>query len=284
MAALKEIKSRIASVNNTLKITSAMKMVASAKLHRTQGAAAALTDYSGRLEAMVGALTAGGRVSASSPLLAESASRRHATLVVVASDSSLCGAFNANLLREMSRQIKALKEEGFGRMTIYAVGEKVVQAALKTGIECIADFRHAASAGYGAAAALADRMMEQYTSGATDRVAVVYSHYRSMSHQEPRIEQLLPMTVHAAATPTTAEYILEPAAPELLRSLLPYALRTHLYEILLDSATAEHAARTVAMQTATDNAQDLLEELTLTYNKRRQQAITDELADITQAG
>ncbi len=285
MAALKEIKSRIGSVNNTLKITSAMKMVASAKLHRVQGAAEGLAAYSSRLQRMVAAIGHNSAVSVVSPLMSAHSEPQHATLVVVASDASLCGAFNSNMIREMERRIATLRAEGFRQIDIFSIGAKVQQAATKRGLDSSADFSDLAGAPvYPLTAALADRLMQLYTDGATDLVEVIYSHNRSMSRQEPQTAQLLPFALNTAAAEGThdTEYILEPAAGELLKSLVPYAVRTYLYEMLLDGATAEHAARTVAMQTATDNAHDLLEELTLTYNKRRQQAITDELADITQ--
>ncbi len=282
MAALKEIKSRIASVNNTLKITSAMKMVASAKLHRTQSAVEALKAYSERLTGMVAAVEGNGGVRVESPLTALRTEHCHATLVVVASDASMCGAFNANIIREMERHLSALREEGFAAVKIYAIGAKVAQAAAKQNCDFTAEYTElSGTPAYPLAARLADALMRLYADNATDRVEILYSHNRSMSRQEPCVEQILPFAFRAKERADDTEYILEPAAGELLSSLLPYAIRTRLYEVLLDGATAEHAARTVAMQTASDNARDLLDELTLTYNKRRQQAITDELADIT---
>ena len=148
------------------------------------------------------------------------------------------------------------------------------------------------------AAELAQRLMDSYAAGATDRVCLVYNHFQSMGHQVPTRETFLPAVFPSsgaaetedAARPETPyrpgvqpDYIYEPDLAKLLGELLPYTLRMRMYEVSLDSATAEHAARMVAMQTATDNAQELLGDLTLTFNKRRQQAITDELADITQS-
>ena len=259
MASLKEIKARIASVNNTLKITSAMKMVASAKLHRVQNVAEGLAAYSERLADIAAALTADSELECSSPL----------------------------------------RNQGFEAVEVWPVGEKIAQAAHKVGFEVCDDFRKLASkATSGDAAALAQRLMDRYVSGAIDRVSLVYTHFHSMGHQEPRQEVFLPADfsdLHGAAEPALEsteeqpsrsdvhpDYIYEPDPRTLLEELLPYTLRMRIFEVLLDSATAEHAARMIAMQTATDNAQELLGDLTLTYNKRRQQAITDELADITQ--
>ena len=174
------------------------------------------------------------------------------------------------------------------------------QAAHKAGYAVNDDFRRRAGAvSYRDAAELAQRLMDGYTAGATDRVCLVYNHFHSMGHQVPTRETFLPAVFPSsgaaetedAARPETPyrpedvrpDYIYEPDLAKLLGELLPYTLRMRMYEVSLDSATAEHAARMVAMQTATDNAQELLGDLTLTFNKRRQQAITDELADITQS-
>lgn len=299
MASLKEIKARIASVNNTLKITSAMKMVASAKLHRMQNVAEGLAAYSERLADIAAALTADSELEFSSPLAEPHEALRRAVVVAVSSDGSLCGAFNTNVIRVMLAEVESLRNQGFEAVEVWPVGEKIAQAAHKVGFEVCDDFRKLASkATSGDAAALAQRLMDRYVSGAIDRVSLVYTHFHSMGHQEPRQEVFLPADfsdLHGAAEPALEsteeqpsrsdvhpDYIYEPDPRTLLEELLPYTLRMRIFEVLLDSATAEHAARMIAMQTATDNAQELLGDLTLTYNKRRQQAITDELADITQ--
>ena len=294
MASLKEIRARIASVRSTLKITSAMKMVASAKLHRVQGTAEALAEYARRLGRIAAALREGDpEIVASSPLAAPHEVGRRAVVVAFSSDGSLCGAFNANAVRELEHTVGALREEGFAEVEVWPVGEKIAQAAHKAGYAVNDDFRRRAGAvSYRDAAELAQRLMDGYTAGAT------YNHFHSMGHQVPTRETFLPAVFPSsgaaetedAARPETPyrpdvrpDYIYEPDLAKLLGELLPYTLRMRMYEVSLDSATAEHAARMVAMQTATDNAQELLGDLTLTFNKRRQQAITDELADITQS-
>lgn len=284
MAALKEIRARIASVGGTLKITSAMKMVASAKLHRVQAASSALTEYERRLSSMTTALCTSPDLKIESPLVLSHEGRKHAVVVAFSSDGSLCGAFNANAVRALAQQVAALRTEGFGSVTVIPVGEKIAHAAMKAGYDVDDRFRTLETdADYDEAAALADFLMEEYISGRADRVVLVYSHFHSMGRQTPVQENFLPMVASPSDVQPDAvsEYICEPEAGKLVAALLPYALRTRLYSVLLDSRTAEHAARTVAMQTATDNATELLDELSLTYNKRRQQAITDELADIT---
>ena len=281
MAALKEIKNRIASVRSTLKITSAMKMVASARLHHVQATATALAEYERGLSEMLAALCASSGKKVESPLTEPHEAPAHAVIVAVSSDGSLCGAFNANIAKSVAQQVKALRKEGYGRVTVLPVGEKIAQAAVKAGYAVEDRFRSlAGSVSYDGAAMLADRLTEGYETGEFDHVVLVFNHFHSMGRQVPTVECFLPVPDEPLPA-TAAEYLCEPGAAQLTAELLPYTLRTRLYAMLLDSATAEHAARTIAMQTATDNAKELLDELSLTYNKRRQQAITDELADIT---
>ncbi|MCI7139584.1 ATP synthase F1 subunit gamma [Alistipes sp.] len=289
MASLKEIKARIASVQSTLKITSAMKMVASAKLHKVQGVAEALAEYERHLADIAAAICRNSDAEVSSPLAVGHERCRRAVVVAFSSDNSLCGAFNANVIREMTREVGALRSEGLS-VEVWPVGEKIAQAAIKAEYPVKTDFRRRGGMPtYDDAVELARQLMERYLSGKVDRVVLVYNHFHSTGHQAPRSEVFLPADFSSlgsseGAASMPADYIYEPDAGHLLASLIPYTVRIRMYEVLLDSATAEHAARMVAMQTATDNAQELLGDLTLSYNKRRQQAITDELADITQAG
>ena len=291
MAALKELKERIASVQSTLKITSAMKMVASAKLLRVQSSMVALSEYERRFSDIVAALVSDPDVEVASPLTLEHGEKRRACLVALASDSSLCGAFNANALREAVSAVEELLAGGFSRVTVYPIGEKMVQgmgryaAARGEKIDLCLDYRHLVGKhSFDGIIPLADRLMEDFLAGRCDRVCISRCHFHSMGRQVPMREQLLPFNRVSRANvdrTTAVDYILEPAPDTLLDALLPSAIRIILYNALLDSITAENAARMVAMQTATDNAEELSDDLTLEYNKRRQQAITSELADIT---
>ena len=264
MAALKEIKARIASVRSTLKITSAMKMVASAKLHRVQGQAQAAAEYERGLSQIAAALTAASGAKAASPLLLPHDKRGRAVVVAFSSDGSLCGSFNANAVKALAQQVE--------------------QAAAEAGYDTDVRFRTLVSnPACEGAAALADALMAEYAAGEADRVVLVYNHFRSMGRQTPVQEMFLPLPAGEERPGRVPEYICEPGAEMLLAALLPQTLRARLHAVLLDSITAEQAARTVAMQTASDNAAELLDDLSLTYNKRRQQAITDELADIMPA-
>ena len=282
MAALKEIKARIASVRSTLKITSAMKMVASAKLHRVQGQAQAAAEYERGLSQIAAALTAASGAKAASPLLLPHDKHGRAVVVAFSSDGSLCGSFNA--IKALAQQVERLRAEGFDRVTVIPVGGKIAQAAAEAGYDTDGRFRTLVSnPACEGAAALADALMAEYAAGEADRVVLVYNHFRSMGRQTPVQEMFLPLPAGEERPGRVPEYICEPGAETLLAALLPQTLRARLHTVLLDSITAEQAARTVAMQTASDNAAELLDDLSLTYNKRRQQAITDELADITPA-
>lgn len=217
-----------------------------------------------------------------SPLLLPHDKRGRAVVVAFSSDGSLCGSFNANAVKALAQQVERLRAEGFDRVTVIPVGEKIAQAAAKAGYDTDGRFRTLVSNPVcEGAAALADALMAEYAAGEADRVVLVYNHFRSMGRQTPVQEMFLPLPAGEERPGRVPEYICEPGAETLLAALLPQTLRARLHTVLLDSITAEQAARTVAMQTASNNAAELLDDLSLTYNKRRQQAITDELADIT---
>lgn len=290
MASLKEIKTRIGSVKNTLKITSSMKLVASAKLHRAQMAIEGMLPYSQRLEQMVSNLVASmsGEEGLSSPL-AEVRPIRRVAIVCVSSSTSLCGGFNNNLIRFTQQVIDEYNHLGKNAITLVPIGRKVAQAfASTTELNLVNDFLLIGEKpAYNETSMLASMLTDMYLRGEIDRVEILYTHYKNMAVQTLTRKQFLPIEATKSdlqgeeSTGTlSTDYIIEPSATELLATLLPQALAMRLYAILLDSAAAEHAARTFAMQTATDNGEELLHELNLQYNKVRQQAITNELLDI----
>ena len=303
MPTLKEIKGRIGSVQSTLKITSAMKLVSSAKLRKAQTAIANMRPYEEQLQRILATVrSAGGRDSLSYTKqkadAAEKESLPTATVIVaMASNSSLCGGFNANAIGK----VKALLEEYPGA-TVHAVGRKMADAMRKAGYPSPKDYSALSEhPSYGPAAELTEKLMEEFETGRVGRVFLVYNHFVSTAKQVPVVEQLLPIMAEdsfsyakkkadapekeSSATDikkadAPEDIILEPNAKELLEALIPKTLKLKLFAALLDSAAAEHAARTVAMQTATDNGEDLLDELTLQYNKGRQQKITSEILDL----
>lgn len=281
MASLKEVKGRIATVNNTRKITSAMKMVASAKLHKAQGAISNMLPYDHRLHRLLTNFPTGGDIV--SPYVVEREVKRVA-LVVFSSNSSLCGGFNANVIKHATALLEGYDVLGKENILIYPIGKKVSDALIKAGYPVQGDFQQLANhPSFAEIASLAQELMDMFTEGQVDRVEILYNHFKSTASQILTHEVYLPIPLQSASENTPAEevdYILEPSREELLTLLLPKVLRMKLYTALLDSNASEHAARTMAMQIATDNADDLLQELTLMYNKTRQQAITNELLDI----
>ncbi|GHT58723.1 ATP synthase gamma chain [Bacteroidia bacterium] len=283
MPSLKEIKGRIASVDSTRKITSAMKMVSSAKLRKAQSHVEQFLPYQKQLMDILGRYLSTDIEDFSSPL-AENREVKRVAIVAVSSNSSFCGAFNSNVIRllgETIRKYHALKYE----IEVYPIGKKV-EEAVKKGIVSVEQKGSYISLmdkpNYEGARDIADVLVADFLSKKIDKVELIYNHFKSMGVQIPTDDPFLPIILPKNGTQTTTatDYIVEPDRKTLLDTLLPKSLRAKIFAVLLDSAAAEQAARTVAMQIATDNANDLIDELTLQYNKQRQQAITSELLDI----
>lgn len=307
MSSLKEIKSRIASVKNTLKITSAMKMVASAKLHKAQVAIGGKLPYEQKLhhilsgllqdddlhKAMHEELGFGNPDGHSAIALQDVGLDQIPTkdvypriaVVALSSNSALCGAFNANVIKKYQETISILEGQGYepSDIDVYVIGRKVADAVRKSGYAIKADLSELADKpSYDAAADLANDLVDSFTSGEVAQVVLVYSHFASPASQPVIRENYLPLPLHdydeGAEEPI--DYLLEPDPLTLVKHLLPQVLLLKLYTVLLDANAAEHAARTLAMQVASDNAQDLIADLTLAYNKGRQQEITAEILDL----
>lgn len=306
MASLKEIKTRIGSVKNTLKITSAMKMVASAKLHKAQTAIGNKLPYEQKLHRILAGLLQSddlrdalkaelgfGSKNGKAPVvlqdvavdeLPSKADAGRVALVVFSSNSSLCGAFNANIIRRFNDIIRQLSERGYSHddIDVYAVGRKVAEAAAKAGFMLAGDYSDMADKpSYDRAAELATELIDSFSEGEVEQVIFLYNHFASTSSQPSVQENYLPLALHDyGAGSEPVDYILEPDPLSLVKELLPKVLLLKMYTVVLDANAAEHAARTVAMQIASDNAQDLISELTLAYNKGRQQEITAEILDL----
>ena len=316
MPSLKEIKGRIASVNSTRKITSAMKMVASSKLHHAQVAIQNMLPYETMLEHILKSFLAA--EAEAHTIFDQERPIKRAALVVFTSNSSLCGGFNANTIRMMNQAVdEYAKEIGRENVEIYPIGRKVFEKAKKMGLNVQGEF-----------SALADKPNVQdciniamelgtkFAEGEIDKVELIYHHFKSAGSQVLTRKTFLPIDIESElkadherdltsviATKESQEYlkkrgeretekkmddvkplndnfIVEPDMDTVLSQLIPKFAHLMLYTALLDSNASEHAARMVAMQTATDNADELLRELNLQYNKSRQQAITNELLDI----
>ena len=292
MASLKEVKTRINSVKSTRKITSAMKMVASAKLHKAQGAIENMLPYQRKLnKILINFLSAD--LPVESPYVKEREVKRVA-IVAFSSNTSLCGAFNANVIKMLLQTVGEYRTLGQDNILIFPVGKKVDEAVKRMGFQpqetspTLSD-----KPTYQEAAELAHYLMEMYVSGEVDRVEIIYHHFKSMGLQILLRETYLPIdlthVINEEEEPNKEEvegheiandYIIEPNAEELIANLIPTVLSQKLFTAAVDSNTSEHAARTLAMQVATDNANELIQDLTKQYNKSRQQAITNELLDI----
>lgn len=283
MPSLKEIKARIASVDSTRKITSAMKMVSSAKLRKAQTRVEQFLPYQKQLMNILDRYLSSDTVAVSSPL-AETRGVKRVAIVAVSSNSSFCGAFNSNVIRllvDTTRKYHALHYE----IEVYPVGKKVEEAVAKSAVPVDRKGSYISlmdKPDYEGAKAVADSLVADFLARKIDAAILIYNRFKSMGVQIPTEEPFLPVVLskNENSTATLTDYLVEPDEKTLLDTLLPKSLRAKIYAVILDSAAAEQAARTVAMQIATDNAGDLMDELTLQYNKQRQQAITSELLDI----
>ena len=284
MASLKEVKTRINSVQSTRKITSAMKMVASAKLHKAQGAIENMLPYQRKLNKILTNFLSAD-LPVESPFCVERPVKEVA-IVAFSSNSSLCGAFNANVLKMFLQTVGEYRELGQDNILIYPVGKKIEEAVKKLGFFPQGSYQKLADKpSYDEAAALAKLLMELFLEKNIDRVELIYHHFKSMGVQELLRERYLPIDLSAVQNDeerggVVNDYIIEPSAAQLIADLIPPVLSQKIFTAALDSNASEHAARTLAMQIATDNANELIQELTKQYNKPRQQAITNELLDI----
>lgn len=289
MPSLKEVKIRINSVSSTRKITSAMKLVASSKLRKAQQAIGGMRPYQQRLDGMMSRLTAEIGEGFSSPLSEERPVQR-AVVVCLSSNSSLCGAFNSNAIKATLAVIEKLQKQG-ARVEVIPVGQKIAEKMKKSGFSVeSANATLLDRPQYADMAAVADGLMQRFIRKEIDKVVLVYNHFKNTATQVITTEPLLPVSLDGIPTSNRQSqsnlkdnYIIEPSGKELLESLLPKGIALRLYTAVLDSLAAEHSARVIAMQTATDNADQLLHDLTLMYNKTRQSAITAELLDIVGA-
>ena len=292
MASLKEVKTRINSVKSTRKITSAMKMVASAKLHKAQGAIENMLPYERKLNKILTNFLSAD-LPVESPYIKAREVKRVA-IVAFSSNTSLCGAFNANVIKMLLQTVGEFRTLGQDNILIFPVGKKVDEAVKRLGFEpqetspTLSD-----KPSYQEASELAHRLMEMYVSGEIDRVELIYHHFKSMGVQILLRETYLPIDLtrvvdeeekqkeeEVQGGEIANDYISEPSAEELIANLIPTVLSQKLFTAAVDSNASEHAARTLAMQVATDNANELIQDLTKQYNKSRQQAITNELLDI----
>ena len=314
MPSLKEIKNRLSSVNSTRKITSAMKMVASSKLHHAQTMIENMLPYETLLEHILKTFLAS--ETDARTVLNEVRPVKRVALVVYASNSSLCGGFNANVIRLLQHVVDEYAELGKENIVVYPSGRKVAEKAVKMGLNVAGDFTALAEKpNANDCITIARELGEKFIGGEFDRVEMIYHHFKSAGSQILTRKPFLPIDIEEElkrdherdltsnvttkkaqeyikrkeeekkreekeAVPLNDNFLVEPDMNTVLTKLIPKYLHLMVYTALLDSIASEHAARMVAMQTATDNADEILRELNLQYNKSRQQAITSELLDI----
>ena len=275
MANLKEIRARITSVGSTMQITSAMKMVSAAKLKRAQDAIIQMRPYANKLSELL--INLSSTLDASEGgVYAQAREVKSILIVAVTSNRGLCGAFNNNV-------IKGAKElaEGYEQAAFLTIGKKASEYFAKNGYEVISshdDLYNELS--FTNTSAIAQSLMDHFVEGSYDKVVVVYNQFKNTASQNLMTEAYLPVETPTDDTATIGDYIFEPDKEEIVKELIPKSLKVQLFKAVLDSHASEHGARMTAMHKATDNAGELKRELTLTYNKARQAAITGEILEI----
>ena len=278
MANLKEIRLRITSVGSTMQITSAMKMVSAAKLKRAQDAIIQMRPYANKLTELLKNLSAS-LDSSDGGVYTQEREIKNVLLVTVTSNRGLCGGFNAYILKKA----KALINEDYANanVSILSIGKKSSEHFTKNGFNVAST--HDALFGdltFDNVANVAEGIMEQFVEGDFDKVVLVYNQFKNAATQIIMNENFLPVQAAENESEVVVDYIFEPTKKEIIEQLIPKSLKTQLFKAVLDSHAAEHGARMTAMHKATDNASELKKDLTLTYNKARQAAITNEILEI----
>ncbi len=277
MPNLKEIRNRIASVKSTMQITSAMKMVSAAKLKKAQDAITAMRPYANKLTELLQGLSATLDGDSGSKF-AQEREVNNVLVVSITSNRGLCGAFNSNIIKESHRLVNEVYE---GKQVHFVTIGKKGNDLLSKSYEVVENNNQVFDdLTFDNAAAIAQMLMDRFEEGTYDRIELVYNRFKNAATQIIMTEQFLPIVSQETETKTTQDYIFEPSKEEIVQTLIPKSLKTQLYKAIRDSFAAEHGARMTAMHKATDNAGILRDELTLTYNKARQAAITNEILEI----
>ena len=285
MASLKELRNRIASVQATQKITRAMQMVAASKLRRAQEAAEAARPYADRMSAVLANLAAGVADQEGVPrLLAGTGSDKTHLLIVATAERGLCGGFNASIARMAREQTEALKAQG-KIVKILCVGRKgydILKRNYADELLAPVSYQGLKSVGFTEAHSIATEVLEHFETGAFDVCTLFYSAYQSVISQVPTALQLIPAQIEDAETPELggAAYDYEPEETEILDALLPRNIAIQILRAFLENAASEQGARMSAMDSATRNAGEMIDSLTITYNRSRQAQITKELIEI----
>jgi len=287
MANLKDLKNRIRSVKSTQKITSAMKMVAAAKLRRAQDNAEAARPYAARMSSIINSLASKATSETAPTMLVGTGADQRILLVVLSADRGLCGGFNGSIIRATRREVERLKSEG-KTVDLLMVGRKAKDALKRELGDLIVDSREGiqgTAVSFADIDSIADVIRERLENGELDRCLILYNRFISAITQEVTLSSLIPVEVEETEavdkdSASSAPYEYEPDEATVLEDLLPRNLSTQIYTAILESSASELAARMTAMDNATRNAGDLIDRLTMEYNRRRQAAITTELIEI----
>jgi F-type H+-transporting ATPase subunit gamma len=282
MANLKEIRTRIASVNSTRQITAAMKMVSAAKLRKAQNAIVEMRPYADKLHEILAHVVSSAESLGDNPYTRTNKKER-ILFAVISSNRGLCGGFNANVVKKAMELCEGKFEDLYkaGKIDFITLGKKG-NDLLKIKRAAIVETHHEVydDLSFGNVSKIADHIMQQFTDEKYDEVYLIYNEFKNVAVQILAVEQFLPIKIEEKENQHEADYIYEPNKLDITEQLIPYALKTQFYKALLESHASEHGARMTAMHKATDNATDLLRELKLNYNKARQAAITGEILEI----
>lgn len=285
MATLKDIRTRIKSIKSTQQVTKAMKMVSAAKLRRAQDSAIQARPYAAKLREMLGSLSA--RVDTTlNPLLSARDDAKKVLVVLITSDRGLCGAFNANIIKLAQKIVT--EDFGYlyrnGKVEMICAGTKGNDFFRKRGFAVVKAYPGVfQNLHFGVAKEIAEYASEKYLKGEVDRVVVVYNEFKSVLAPTLKSEVLLPISPEKemeTESGSSSDYIYEPSPASIIDVLVPKHLNTQVWRMMLESNAAEHAARMTAMDSATENAKELLRVLNISYNRARQAAITTELSEI----
>ena len=278
MANLKEIRSRITSVGSTMQITSAMKMVSAAKLKRAQDAIVKMRPYANKLTELLESLSAS-LDSSDGGVYSTKREISKVLIVPITSNRGLCGGFNAYIIK----RVYALINDHYKNkeISILSIGKKSSEHFLKNNFNIIGSHDELFNdLTFENVSSIADVIMKKYREGNFDKVVLVYNQFKNAATQIIMSENFLPIQSESNDTEAAGDYLFEPTREEIVEELVPKSLKTQMFKAILDSHAAEHGARMTAMHKATDNASELKKELTLTYNKARQAAITGEILEI----
>lgn len=281
MPSLKDVKMKIVGIGKTKQITKAMNMVASAKLRNAQARIERFRPYAAKYREVIGELASKAE-GGSHPLLVPHEEKKHCRIIVVTSDRGLCGGFNANIISAALKLAAEKKSEGMD-ISFACIGRKGRDSARRSGYELAHSYSDRMSIpDFALAMEVGQACVQGYEQKELDEVWLVYGEFVSMAHQPPRVLSLLPLTAPEAkaAEGPQCEYVYEPSEAKLLADLLPRYINVQIFRGMLDTGASEHAARMAAMDNATRNCNELINSLTLLYNKTRQASITSELIDI----